>query len=110
MFDQNLPHQFTISLADLFPASLHVKDAGLATAGDRQIWDYAGANRLAIISKDADFHQLSFLLGAPPKTIWLRCGNCDVATLESIIRARSSQIEAFLKDSEGALLVVDEVV
>jgi predicted nuclease of predicted toxin-antitoxin system len=72
LFDQNLPHRFTGQFADIFPGSKHVKDAGLAAAADRQVWEYARSTGFAIISKDADLHQMSFLYGAPPKTIWLR--------------------------------------
>ena len=70
LYDQNLPARFVISLADLFPDSEHLKHVGLAPADDRTVWDYAGKNGFAIISKDSDFHQMSFLYGAPPKAIW----------------------------------------
>jgi predicted nuclease of predicted toxin-antitoxin system len=106
LFDQNLPHRFAASLADLFPGSLHVKDAGLATASDREIWDYAAANGFTIISKDGDFHQLSFLYGYPPKTIWLRCGNSRAGDLEKLIRYNHQVIEVFLAEDDGALLVI----
>jgi predicted nuclease of predicted toxin-antitoxin system len=107
LFDQNLPHRFARQFADIFSDSKHVKDAGLAAASDRQVWEYARSNGFAIISKDADFHQMSFLYGAPPKTIWLRKGNCSVNELEEIIRRHAMEIVAFLKDSENALLVVE---
>jgi predicted nuclease of predicted toxin-antitoxin system len=106
LFDQNLPAKFENIFGDLFPGSMHVKSIGLATADDRSIWDYAKENGFAIISKDSDFHHLSFLLGAPPKTVWLRCGNCSVQDLQGVIRSRSSDIVAFLHDTDGALLVI----
>ena len=40
------------------------------------IWNYARDNGLTIVSKDSDFHRMSFVLGAPPQVIWLRVGNC----------------------------------
>jgi predicted nuclease of predicted toxin-antitoxin system len=106
LFDQNLPHRFASSLADLFPKSLHVKSAGLASASDKAVWNFARDNGYAIISKDADFHQMSFLYGTPPKTIWLRCGNCSVNQLEQTIRNRFVDIRRFLDEDTGALLVV----
>ena len=30
-----------------------------------------------IVTKDADFRQRSFLLGPPPKVIWIGLGNCS---------------------------------
>lgn len=107
LFDQNLPRRFTRQFAGTFPGSKHVKDAGLETASDRDLWDFAREKGFAIISKDADFHQLSFLFGAPPKTIWLRKGNCSVDILEEVIQRHATRIVAFLNDPENALLVVE---
>lgn len=107
LFDQNLPARIVKSLSDIFPNSVHLKTLGMAATDDRAIWDYARDNGFSIISKDSDFHQMSFLFGAPPKTIWLRCGNCSTTVLETIIRRNTRKIAAFLKDDESALLVID---
>jgi predicted nuclease of predicted toxin-antitoxin system len=61
LFDQNLAPRLARSLADLYPDSAHVRDVGLANADDVAVWEYAKQNALAIVSKDADFHQRSFL-------------------------------------------------
>lgn len=106
LYDQNLPARFVTSLADLFPGSEHLKRVGLATADDRIVWDYAGNNGFAVISKDSDFHQMSFLYGAPPKAIWLRCGNCPVAQLETIIRQHHVKIKKFMETADEAFLVI----
>ena len=90
-----------------FPGSRHVKALGLSTAHDRAIWDYARANGLAIISKDGDFQQLSFLHGAPPKVIWLKAGNCSVASLQQFIHRHSAAMIAFDADSEAAVLILE---
>jgi predicted nuclease of predicted toxin-antitoxin system len=37
----------------------HVLDVGLADATDAEIWDYAGRNDCAVISKDEDFLYLA---------------------------------------------------
>lgn len=79
LFDQNLSPRLVVLLADVFPGSAHVRDVGLASADDADVWDYAKRNGLAIISKDADFRQLSFLHGFPPKVVWLRVGNRSTA-------------------------------
>lgn len=107
LFDQNLSDRLIKSLADLFTGSVHVKEAGLASASDRAVWDFARQNGLAIISKDSDFHQMSFLYGAPPKTIWLRLGNASTQEIEYLIRAQAAEILRFLAADEGALLVID---
>jgi len=75
LFDQNLSHKLVRQLADLFPKSVHVREAGLKEAGDPLVWEYAKKNGLVVVSKDSDFHQRSFLYGYPPKVVWVRLGN-----------------------------------
>ncbi len=75
LFDQNLSHRLVDNLIDLFPESIHVKDAKLERSTDSEIWDYAKENNFIIVSKDSDFHQRSFLHGPPPKVIWINKGN-----------------------------------
>ena len=69
LFDHNLSPELVRSLADIQPDSLRVRDVGLQTADDETVWDYAALHGLVIVSKDADFHQRSFLHGYPPKII-----------------------------------------
>ena len=82
LFDQNLSHKLALRLADLFPDSEHVRSVGLKTAIDTVVWDYAKNNGLMIVSKDSDFHQMSFLYGFPPKVVWVRLGNCSTTDVE----------------------------
>ena len=70
------------------------------------MWDYAAAHGLAIISKDADFHQLSLLFGHPPKVIWVRLANCSTAEIERLLRARLPDIRLFLEDRDAAFLAL----
>jgi predicted nuclease of predicted toxin-antitoxin system len=57
-----------------FPGLIH-EDVGLREATDTTIWAYAAQHSLAIVTKDADFRQRSFLEGYPPKILWIRVGN-----------------------------------
>ena len=104
LFDQNLSPRLVSAVADLFPESVHVRDAGLQRGVDTEVWTYAAQHRLAIVSKDSDFHQMSFLLGHPPKVIWIRRGNCSTRTIETLLRTIDHEIIAFLDDSEAAFL------
>ena len=38
LFDQNLSHKLVGQLSAEFPGSTHVRDAGLATAPDPDVW------------------------------------------------------------------------
>ena len=86
LFDHNLSYKLVGHLADLFPASEHVRNVNLHEADDRMVWEYARANGFAIVSKDEDFHQLSFLYGPPPQVLWVRRGNCTTADIEQAVR------------------------
>jgi predicted nuclease of predicted toxin-antitoxin system len=95
LFDQNLSPSLPRRLAAEFPDSLHVREAGLSEAEDAVIWNYARLHGLAIVSKDSDFQQRSLLLGAPPKFIWLRIGNCSVADSAELLRPYATSLRAF---------------
>ena len=101
LFDQNLSYRLVTQLADLFPEAQHVRDVGLQAADDRQVWEYAKDNGFAIVSKDADFHQQSFVHGHPPKVIWIRRGNCSTHDIHAILRDRHSEIVFFESDEEA---------
>ena len=92
LFDQNLSRRLVVALQAEFPGSIHVSQAGLETSSDGDVWEHALNNGLVIVSKDSDFHQRSFLFGAPPKIIWIRRGNCSTAEIESILREHREDI------------------
>ncbi len=106
LFDQNLSHRLAVTLASEFPESRHVREAGLASATDVEVWEYAKESGFAIVSKDTDFSQRSFLLGFPPKVIWVRLGNCTTAQIENALRAYLTQIHHFELDQESSFLVI----
>jgi hypothetical protein len=67
LLDQNLSHRLIEALSDLYPGSAHVRDLGLQRADDAAVWQIASTRGLIVVTKDSDFRQRSFLLGAPPK-------------------------------------------
>jgi len=107
LFDQNLSPRLVQLLADLFPDSQHVLNAGLGESDDRDVWQFAIENRCAIVSKDGDFRQLSFLAGAPPKVVWVRMGNCSTADIVAALRRRAGDLRDFEEAGEAALLIID---
>ena len=104
LFDQNLSPNLVVRLADLFPNSLHVRDVGLQAADDQTVWEYAKSHGLIIVSKDSDMHQRSFLLGAPPKVVWVRLGNCSTTDVENLLRRHIEVLEIFNEDQVASFL------
>jgi predicted nuclease of predicted toxin-antitoxin system len=106
LFDQNLSRHLVDRLAADYPESLHVISVGLDAADDRAIWDYAGENDLIIVSKDSDFRQLAFVLGPPPKAIWLRVGNERTEAIRRLLAESVETVERFGASPDEALLVL----
>jgi predicted nuclease of predicted toxin-antitoxin system len=106
LFDQNLSPKLVKRLADLFPASSHVQLLGLDCAGDDQVWEHSRLNGFAVVTKDADYNNLSVVRGSPPKIIWLQLGNCATAQVEAVFRAHLAEIEAFENDASAGTLVL----
>lgn len=106
LFDQNLSHRLVGQLATEFPGSAHVRDVGLATSSDPDVWAYAAANGFVIVSKDTDFQQRALLYGHPPKVIWVRLGNCSTADVVNLLRSRLADIHAFEADPAASFLAL----
>lgn len=69
LFDQNLSPRLFDRLEDPYPGSVHVAEVGLGRALDREIWEHAREYELAVVTKDADFVELSTLHGFPPNVV-----------------------------------------
>ena len=106
LFDQNLSPRLPHVLEDLYPDSLHVREADLQDATDSEIWAYAKQHGFVIVSKDSDFQQRSLLFGHPPKSIWLRVGNCPVRMIEELLRKHSAAIHTFDQDPVNSHLML----
>ena len=106
LFDENLSPKLVARLAAEFPDSIHVSRVGLDQADDASVWEFAGSNGLTIVTKDADFSEISLRLGAPPKVIWLRRGNCSVDDTAAMLRDHVDGVRAFLDDERSAVLVI----
>lgn len=107
LLDQNLSPRLIQQLADLYPGSVHVSAVGLDHASDKDVWQYAQQNQLTIVSKDADFNELSLVWGTPPKVIWIRRGNCSTRMIEALLRNHYDTIQALADDGEiGTLAII----
>ena len=106
LFDENLSWRLVSLLARDYPESRHVDQEGLHGRPDHDIWRHAAQHGFAIVSKDDDFRQLSFLHGAPPKVIRLVVGNAGTHAIAAMLKARRDDVAAFGKDVEASLLLL----
>lgn len=102
LFDQNLSHRF---LDDLFPDSTRVGLLGMAESDDLSIWNFAKTNNLVIVTQNSYYSDWNKLRGAPPKIVWLRCGNASVDQFQQKIRSAADFINSM--DSNAGVEVVE---
>ena len=88
LVDVNLPYYFSLWNNSDF---IHQKDINDAWT-DEQIWNYAKANNLTIITKDSDFSNRILLREPPPKIIHMRIGNLKMRNFFELITQIWSEI------------------
>lgn len=70
------------------------------------MWEFARNNDFVLVSKDADFSELSTLLGTPPKVLWLQVGNCATQDVERLLRSRSQAVQDLIDDPGARILTL----
>lgn len=65
--------------------AIALRDLGLRDAEDAEIFDAAKKANVVVITKDSDFISLLERFDAPPKIIWLTCGNTSNVNLKTIL-------------------------
>ena len=65
--------------------AIAIRDLGLRDAEDQVIFFSARSAEATVMTKDGDFLELQKRLGAPPKIIWVTCGNTSKARLKTIL-------------------------
>ena len=106
LFDENLSPVLAQRLLNCYGECKHVRDIGLMTAPDTDVWEFALRNELAIVTKDSDFRHRCSLHGHPPKVIWIALGNCSTRTVEDLLREHVAEVAEFLADEVKAFLVL----
>ena len=104
LLDENLSRRLVPFLQNEFPGSTQVALIGLQQADDRAIWHHAKNNGYIIVTRDADFEELSAIHGAPPHVIWLRVPNqAKAAVLKLLLRHRALLEEALQEKSVACI-------
>ena len=83
LIDVNLPYRFSLWKSSDY---LHQIDIGDEWT-DEQIWNYAEANDLTIVSKDSDFSNRIMFHQPPPRVIHIRFGNMKMREFFTVTTA-----------------------
>jgi prepilin-type N-terminal cleavage/methylation domain-containing protein len=98
LLDENLSRRLVPFLQAEFPDSTQVVPAGLERATDMAIWTYARDYGYVIVTRDADFEELSTIHGCPPRVIWIRGENMSKAAVLNLLLANRDVIEDALSE------------
>lgn len=100
LLDQNISRRIVPWLAEDYPGSSQAALLGLDTAQDADVWRYARDNDFTIVTKDADFAEMSLIQGSPPKVIWIRLGNVDNSAILRALQENKENIERMIGREE----------
>lgn len=86
LLDENLSRRIVPFIQETYPGSTQVALIDLEQVDDKIIRQYAIDNGYVIVTKDADFYEMSLVYGQPPKIIWLKIGNqSKAATIKALL-------------------------
>ena len=84
--DAQLPPSLAIWLTETFAVeAIALRSISLRDASDQEIFKAAGQAGATVIAKDSDFAELIYRLGAPPKIVWITCGNASNAHIRQLL-------------------------
>ena len=106
LLDENLSRRLVPFLQNDYPGSSQVVLLGLESASDAEVWQAAKDQGYVIVTRDADFEELSLVWGQPPKVIWLKSKNLPRTTTLKILLENRLMIEDALLNQGQACVEV----
>lgn len=111
LLDENLSRRLVPFLQHDYPDSTQVSLIGLEKASDKELWEYAKAHSYVIVTRDADFEELSLVWGQPPQVIWLKTKNQTRSLTLSVLLENKLLIEqALLVDHQACIEITSAPV
>lgn len=106
LIDENLPVRFS------FTPRLPVVSSSQAirrSATDSELWEYARAQELVIVTKDADFFARIVINDPPPWIVHLRFGNRRRGDFHHLLAQHWPRIEALLPEHKMIAVYEDRI-
>lgn len=97
LLDENLSRRIVPFLQHEFPGTSQVTLLGLESASDQDIWLRAKKDGYVVVTRDADFQELSLVWGAPPQVIRLRTPNLNRTAVLKVLLDYKEQIHHSLE-------------
>jgi predicted nuclease of predicted toxin-antitoxin system len=106
--DAQLPPALAPWIAATFGITTQaVRDLGLTTAKDPEIFQAARDAKAVVMTKDADFAELVERLGPPPQILWVTCGNTTNARLKQIFGKSMPMAISRLQAGDALIEITD---
>ena len=107
LLDENLSRRLVPFLQHDYPNSSQVALLGMTSATDKDVWQKARDETYVIVTRDADFQELSLVWGQPPKVIRLKTLNQSrAATLKILLENRILIEDALLSQDLASIEIV----
>ncbi len=107
LLDENLSRRLVPFLLHDYPDSSQVVLLGMESATDKEVWQKAKEDGYVIVTRDADFQELSLVWGQPPKVIRLKTLNQSrAATLKVLLDNREVIIESLMDRDLASVEIV----
>ena len=97
LLDENLSRRLVPFLQHEFPGSSHVTLLGLESSSDHDIWLRAKNDGSVVVTRVADFQELSLVWGSPPQVIRLRTPNLHRTAVLKMLLDHKEQIHHSLE-------------
>ncbi len=104
LLNENLPESLVGVLSELGIGAKHVSQAGLLGRSDKDVWQHALAERLAIVTKDGDYVDLAQSTGIG-RVLHLAVGNLRSRDLGDFIRRHVEAVSDFLRGKDSILVL-----
>lgn len=107
LLDENLSRRLVPFLQHDFPDTSQVVLLGMESATDKDVWQRARDDGFVIVTRDADFQELSLVWGQPPQVIRLKTPNqTRAATLKILIENKDAITDALLTQGLASVEIV----
>ncbi len=107
LLDENLSRRLVPFLQHNYPDTSQVVLLGMESATDRDVWQRAKDDGYVIVTRDADFQELSLVWGQPPQVIRLKTSNqTRAATLKILLDNAEAIIDALQVQNLASIEIV----
>lgn len=107
LLDENLSRRLIPFLQHDFPGSSQVVLLGMESATDKEVWLRAKVDGYVVVTRDADFQELSLVWGSPPQVVRLRTPNqTRAAVLKLLLDNKAAILDALEVDGVSSIELI----